>query len=126
MQVCLYSDQAMLRYNHLKLVQSMVAKLRSSKEESGLQHTDGSAGRDCVKVLDYHLMHLKSFVSERDSVNVAVFTLQCSTHCSAALSRQVPNLFTLEVDDLASYTYQGRLRSIRTQTFLSVWKTHKT
>ena len=71
---------AMLSLNHLKLVQSVVSKLRGSKKEASLEHTDGGAGRNCIKVFYYHLIHLDPFVSKGDPVDVAVLTLRCRVH----------------------------------------------
>ena len=65
--------------SYLKLVESVIAKFRGSKQEACLQHTDGCAGRDSVKILHDHFLHLGLRILERDSIDVAILTLQRKT-----------------------------------------------
>lgn len=51
-----------------ELVKGVVAKLGGGEQEAGLQHADGRAGRDGVKVLDPQLCHRVPIIRQRDLV----------------------------------------------------------
>ena len=67
-----------------ELVETMVAKLRSCKEESCLEHCQAGARWDGVKVLHLQLPHRLPLVVQGDLVDVAVLTLQHREAASSA------------------------------------------
>mmetsp|Transcript_42528 Transcript_42528/g.97466 ORF Transcript_42528/g.97466 Transcript_42528/m.97466 type:complete len:216 (-) Transcript_42528:509-1156(-) len=59
----------------LKLIESVVAKLRSRKEKAGLQNAQGVCKWYSIKVLHLHLRNEIFIMRESDLVKIAIFTL---------------------------------------------------
>eukprot|EP00955_Chlamydomonas_euryale_P040614 351769-Chlamydomonas_euryale.AAC.1 len=87
-----HTQAASERPTHDELIERVVARLGRRKEEARLQHRDGRAHRDRVKVLDAHLGHGVALRLECDLVDVAVFALQTRERAHACKLRRTSSV----------------------------------